>query len=255
MNVCKVRFRAEPRVCEKEFHYVPRRTRDEALETRNRILDAAERVFSERGVSRTSLADIAVAAGTTRGAIYWHFRDKADLFCAMVARVTLPMEDQVCVAWNPAIDDPLAHIRARLTAVLERTVADPRFRRVFHIIYHKCEYVDDMRDVWKRLGQMRVGCMGHVEQGFRQAIADKQLPRTVDPHQAATGLYALVDGLINNWVIDPEYAPPRRHARYLIDLYLNGLRHTGTTGAAARAKRARRRRSAPHAYAARQGRR
>lgn len=211
---------------EKEFHEVARRTRDEALATRNRILDAAESVFCERGVSRTSLADIAAAAGTTRGAIYWHFRDKADLFCAMVARVTLPMEEQVCVKWSPGMDNPLDLVRSRMAAVLERTAADAQCRRVFHIIYHKCEYVDDMREVWKRLGEMRAGCMAHVEQGFREAVAKKQLPRSVDPRSAAAGLYALVDGLINNWVIAPDYVPPRHDGRYMVELYLNGLRHT-----------------------------
>lgn len=209
-----------------------KRTRDEALATRNRILDAAERVFCERGVSRTSLADIAAAAGTTRGAIYWHFRDKADLFCAMVARVTLPMEEQVCVTWNPGMGDPLDLVRTRMAAVLERTAADPQCRRVFHIIYHKCEFVDDMRDVWKRLGEMRAGCMAHVEQGFREAVAMGLLPHGVNPRTAAAGLYALVDGLINNWVILPDYVPPRRTGRYMVELYLNGLRHTPKGGAA-----------------------
>jgi TetR/AcrR family transcriptional regulator, acrAB operon repressor len=205
---------------------VAKRTRDEALATRNRILDAAETVFCDRGVSRTSLADIAAAAGTTRGAIYWHFRDKADLFCAMVARVTLPMEEQVCVTWSPGTGDPLDLVRTRMAAVLERTAADPKCRRVFHIIYHKCEYVDDMRDVWKRLGEMRSGCMAHVEQGLREAVTKGLLPRTVDPRTAAAGLYALVDGLINNWVITPDYVPPRHTGRYMVELYLNGLRHT-----------------------------
>ena len=60
-----------------------RRTKEEAQETRNRILDAAERVFVERGVGRSSLNEIATAAGVTRGAIYWHFQDKADVFNAM----------------------------------------------------------------------------------------------------------------------------------------------------------------------------
>ena len=69
-----------------------RRTKEEALETRDRILDTAEQVFSERGVARTSLADIADAAGVTRGAIYWHFKNKGDLFSAMLDRVALPME-------------------------------------------------------------------------------------------------------------------------------------------------------------------
>jgi len=51
-------------------------TKEKALETRERILDAAEDVFDDNGVSNTSLADIATAAGVTRGAIYWHFTNK-----------------------------------------------------------------------------------------------------------------------------------------------------------------------------------
>ena len=68
-----------------------RRTKEEALVTRELILDAAERVFHQRGVSRTSLQEIAKEAGLTRGAIYWHFEDKGELFHAMMERVTLPM--------------------------------------------------------------------------------------------------------------------------------------------------------------------
>ena len=94
-----------------------RRTRKAALETRSRILDAAERVFSRRGVSRTSLDDIARAAGVTRGAIYWHFKDKADLFGAMLGRVALPMEEMLQRTSEAAGDDPLAHVRGRSVAV------------------------------------------------------------------------------------------------------------------------------------------
>ncbi len=207
------------------IHLVVRRTKEDALDTRNGILDTAERIFGKRGVSRTSLDDIARAAGVTRGAIYWHFRDKADLFTAMVSRVTLPMEDQVCGAWDASVADPLAHVRSRLIRVLECMTTDPQCRRVFHIVYHKCEYVDEMKDVWKRLGEMRSGCLANVEQGFRAAIAKGQLPKSVDPKRAAIGIYALVDGLINNWVIDPDYVPLALEAQHMINLYLDGLRH------------------------------
>ncbi len=56
-----------------------RKTKQQALETRQHILDVAMRLFSQQGVSATSLAQIAQAAGVTRGAIYWHFKDKSDL--------------------------------------------------------------------------------------------------------------------------------------------------------------------------------
>ena len=64
-----------------------RRTKEEAQATRDRILDAAELEFQRHGVSRTSLQAIARAAGVTRGAIYWHFKNKPDLFKAMLKRL------------------------------------------------------------------------------------------------------------------------------------------------------------------------
>ena len=58
----------------------------------NKLLDAAEYRFQSQGVSRTSLQAIAQRAGTTRGAVYWHFTDKTDLFNAMIERVSLPLK-------------------------------------------------------------------------------------------------------------------------------------------------------------------
>src|SRR5690606_1136788 len=73
-------------------HLMARRPKADAEPTRCRLLDAAERLFHDQGVARTSLDDIARAAHVTRGAIYWHFRDKHHLFDAMQARVVLPQE-------------------------------------------------------------------------------------------------------------------------------------------------------------------
>lgn len=202
---------------------MPRRTKDEAVETRNQILDAAERVFSARGVSRTSLADIAEAASVTRGAIYWHFKDKAELFCEMVARVTMPMEHAPCQI-TPALDaDPLGSVRAMLTGILQRTSGDAQARRVFHIVFHKCEYVDEMQVVWKRFSEMQAGCLARLEQGLVRAIELKQLPQGLDAKRTALGLHALVDGLISNWAMDPDYMPQERDAGLIVDVFLDGI--------------------------------
>jgi TetR/AcrR family acrAB operon transcriptional repressor len=203
-----------------------RRTKDEAFETRNQILDAAERVFSERGVSRTSLADIAEAAAVTRGAIYWHFEDKAELFCEMVARVTMPMEDAPCQI-DPARDaDPLAAVRDMLVGILERTSGDPQARRVFHIVFNKCEYVDEMRPVWQRFREMQAGCLQRLTQGIAAAIGRGQLPAGLDARAAAVGLHAMVNGLISKLVMDPEAIPAAGDPGRLVDVFLDGLRNT-----------------------------
>lgn len=200
-----------------------RRTRKEALATRTRILDAAERVFSRRGVSRTSLDNVARAAGVTRGAIYWHFKDKADLFDAMLGRVTLPMEEMLERAGEAAGGDPLAHVRGRSVAVLRKVVADARARRVFDVVAHKCEYVDEMAAVRRRITGMRADCLKQLENGFRAAVHSGVLPASVEPRAAAVGLHALVDGLITNWLVDPRYFPLKREAERVVDAYLDGL--------------------------------
>jgi len=60
-----------------------RKTREESEQTRQDILNVALDLFHARGYARTTLEQIARGAGVTRGAIYWHFKDKVDLFLGL----------------------------------------------------------------------------------------------------------------------------------------------------------------------------
>lgn len=212
-----------------------RRTKNEAEETRSRILDAAERVFSERGVSRTSLEDVAQAAGVTRGAIYWHFKDKRDLFAAMVNRVTLPMEAMVAASSDESVADPIASLRASAVNALRRIATDPQVQRVFDVVTHKCEYLGEMAGVNNRISAVQKGCVDRAEQAIRNAIRRGQLPASVNPRLAAIGLDSLLYGLISSWLANPAYLPLDRQAEAMIDLFLEGLKAQG----ARRSKRVR----------------
>jgi TetR/AcrR family acrAB operon transcriptional repressor len=203
---------------------VARRTKDEAQETRSRILDAAERVFSEHGVSRTSFEDIAHAAGVTRGAIYWHFKDKSDLFAAMVNRVTLPMEAMVARSSDESVEDPLASLRACAVTALKRTASDPQCQRVFDVVTHKCEYLGEMAGVKGRVSSIQKGCVDRAELAIRNAIKRGKLPASVNPRLAAIGLDAMLFGLISSWLANRDYLNLERQAEAMIDLYLDGLR-------------------------------
>jgi len=200
-----------------------RRTKEEALATRHQILDAAERVFHEKGVSRTSLHEIAEAAGVTRGAIYWHFEDKADVFNAMLKRVTLPLEETARRNGDPELADPVAFMRKNFTDALRKTVNDPQVRRVFEIAVHKVEYVEELRAVRERRLQLRNECMSHVERGLKLAMRRGQLARRMPAKVAALGLHVLIDGLIQNWMLDPEAFDLVRAGRQVLDTYLAGL--------------------------------
>jgi TetR/AcrR family transcriptional regulator, acrAB operon repressor len=200
-----------------------RRTKEEALETRHSILDAAERVFEARGVSRTSLQDIAQAAGVTRGAIYWHFKDKADVFNAMMLRVTLPMEEAAKRSDDPMLTDPVAHVRECFINALTKTVNDPQVKRVFGIATHKVEYVDEVEAVRERHLSTRNECLAHVQRGLTLAARRGQLSKRIPAKSAAFGLHALIDGLIQNWMLDPEAFDLVKVGTQVLDTYLAGL--------------------------------
>ena len=108
-----------------------RRTKEDAIATRNGLIDAAELVFREKGVSRASLSDIAQAVGATRGAIYWHLKDKVDLFGAMMDRVTLPLEQGFASFEHRACDDTVQRLRAVVALVFRSVASDEHTRRVF----------------------------------------------------------------------------------------------------------------------------
>lgn len=200
-----------------------RRTKEDALATRHLLLDVAERVFFEKGVARTSLQDIAQAAGTTRGAIYWHFKNKADLIIAMMARITLPMEEAMSSIGQDPAQESLPELELMLCQVMDKIVSDERTRRVFEITMLKVEYVGELLLLQQRLMQI---CQHSVEQMQRiLASAHGAAPDalTMSPLLAAQGLYALVAGLIHTWLQASQGFDLPALARPAIRAYLRGL--------------------------------
>src|SRR5205085_8027229 len=157
-----------------------RRTKEEAQETRSRILDAAEAVFHDKGVANASLEEIAAHAQLTRGAIYWHFKDKAELFDAMMQRVALPAEAVLEKAAERGALDPLELLKRGSCEVLLRTARDARVQRVFDISYHKCEYVGDAAGLRSRHIASQQGCLATIERQFRACVKQGLLPANVD---------------------------------------------------------------------------
>jgi len=206
---------------------VARRTKEEALATRHRLLDAAELLFQAQGVSQTSLQQIAQQAGATRGAIYWHFKDKADLFNAMMERVILPLEagpKAICASTAAATaDDPLAEIEEGMIHALTLMTTDPQVRRVFDVATHKVEYTHDMASVQQRHLDARNACVADFEKALQLAARRNRIRLPVPSYAAAQGLHALISGLIQNWLLDPEAFDLVPMGRHSLRVYFEGL--------------------------------
>ncbi|MCU0930666.1 MAG: TetR family transcriptional regulator [Serpentinimonas sp.] len=202
-----------------------RRTKAEAEQTRHSLLDAAETLFLRQGVSRTSLHEIAQEAGTTRGAIYWHFKDKADLFNAMMDRVTLPLEHTLQEAGRPQGpgDEALRQLLRAFMDALHATVHDPQTRRVFHIAIHKVEYVDELQAVADRRLQAMRGILQATESAMLHSAAQQRLTLPMPVATAALGLHMLIDGLITHWLMEPDSFNLENTGRLTLTNYLCGL--------------------------------
>jgi TetR/AcrR family acrAB operon transcriptional repressor len=180
-----------------------RRTKEEAAATRDSILDAAEKLFVEQGVSRTTLQHIASAAGVTRGAIYWHFDDKGALFNAMMERATLPFECALSSLGKIDATTVLDDLRQFFVEIFRVTETNPQARRVLEIASLKVEFVSEMDAVRVRRRQSKGEMMEQVVERLKLAQDGGLIKADADPQLLATGLWALMDGLIRNWMFEP----------------------------------------------------
>lgn len=200
-----------------------RRTKEDAEATRNALLDAAERVFYDKGVSRACLDDIAREAGATRGAIYWHFKDKVDLFAAMLERVTLPLEQSHREDGVELGGDPVLQLRTMLHDALHAVVHDERARRVFEIALYKVEYAQELLAVRDRHVGVCDGFRRKLEVALLAAARAQGVALVVPCEVAALGLWALFDGLLQGWILRQRDFDLLAVGHVTIDVYLRGL--------------------------------
>ncbi len=123
-----------------------RKTKEESQKTRDGILDAAERVFLEKGVGTTAMADLADAAGVSRGAVYGHYKNKIEVCLAMCDRAFGQIEVPDENARVPALD-----ILLRAGMGFLRQCCEPgSVQRVLEILYLKCERSDENEPLLRR---------------------------------------------------------------------------------------------------------
>jgi TetR/AcrR family transcriptional regulator, acrAB operon repressor len=201
-----------------------RKTKEDTEHTYSMLLDAAETVFKERGVAAATLNDIATAAGMTRGAIYWHFKDKSELLHAMCQRATLPMESMLNEVVSVPTDDPLGSLRRLCVHNLSRVAQSPRQHAVFDILFHKCEKNGEMAALFEREKESRNECHGRAEALLRQAVKMGQLPPDTDTTLAMRALHGYIVGLMHEWLLTPEAYDLAQHAEPLIEIMIAGLR-------------------------------
>ena len=177
-----------------------RRTKAEAEETRARIIAAAERVFYEKGVSTSSLEEVARAAGVTRGAIYWHFANKSDLFLALSDTVPMPQQDMVRDDGDAGDRDALAWLEGIVGDWIARMATDAQRQRVLTILL-RCDYSGELAPVLARQREMAEEHDALFEAAFHRAQTQGTLSPAWTPPGATRTLRWMAQGLVTDWLL------------------------------------------------------
>ncbi|WP_160153691.1 TetR family transcriptional regulator [Microbulbifer sp. ALW1] len=180
-----------------------KRRKEDALETRERILDAAIEVFDRRGVSRPSLTEIAELAGVTRGAVYGHFQNKADLFSALADRIQLP-DESLCQAPMEGCTDPLGELRKRWMFMYREVMNNVQWRRIFAIIFLRCEWVPENGEINERCAEGHADANSRLRNLLETAVTVGQLPQDLDVPLAVPVVHAGIVGLLQEWLMNPD---------------------------------------------------
>jgi len=207
--------------------FMVRKTKEEAAATREMLLDAAEDMFIEHGVARTSLEQIARHAGMTRGAVYWHFRNKADLFNAMLERVRLPFQGLVEELDDPELArKPLEAIRLACINGFRR-LEQPRYQRVHTILIHRCETFDGIDPIHMQNEMAQEAC-GALADYFRCAASYQQLREGLAPEMAADIMNAMLSGLFHHWLRNHETFSIYQEGSRLVETQIKLMQPCGT---------------------------
>ncbi len=184
---------------------------------RDAILDTSAKLFSQQGYTGVSIRDIAQACGMTNAALYYHFKNKEDLFLAMLQRD----HDKAMAALHAAAHSPgdLREDLKRLT-MLYTEITCAR-RQSFQTLWRDLRSIEDTRGhrMW---GEMRAQFLRPLEDRIARAQADGEI-KPGEARLYARLLHGLIIALTNDGPAGKPHKATAQEVETVVDLFLHGV--------------------------------
>jgi AcrR family transcriptional regulator len=180
-----------------------------AEETRERILDAALRLFRDKGFDETTMRDVATAAGVATGAAYYYFRSKQDLVMGFYVRTAEASRGVLSEQIERSKD-----LRKRLRAIIEHKF--DQFDEHRRLMTALLKAGVDPRDPLSPFGDETKSLRDEHIAYFRQALegSGTRVPKDVAPYLPGL-LWMYQMGLILFWISDES--PNQKRTARLVD--------------------------------------
>ena len=200
-----------------------RRTKEAAAETREQLLNAALVCFRRQGYSATTLDDIAGQAGTTRGAIHWHFGNKVELFNTLVRERYERAAAIFSEAYTLGGKSPLQQFRHLLIRWLRYAEEDEDFRAVLELLTLKTEVGPELSGGMQEKVQGQRRSLAYFASLISKGIAAGEIRPEVKPDTAALAALGMVNGITSLWLLDTAAFSLKGIAQETVDLFLQGI--------------------------------
>ncbi|TGB78193.1 acrEF/envCD operon transcriptional regulator [Escherichia sp. E4702] len=193
-----------------------KRTKAEALKTRQELIETAIAQFAQYGVSKTTLNDIADAANVTRGAIYWHFENKAQLFNEMWLQQP-SLRELIQERLTEGLEhDPFLQLREKLIVGLQYIAEIPRQQALLQILYHKCEFSDEM--LAEAVIREKMGFNPQILREVLQACQQQgDIAKSLDLDVVMIIIDGAFSGIVQNWLMNIAGYDLYKQAPALVD--------------------------------------
>lgn len=190
-------------------------------EKRGRILETAIKVFAERGVNNTKIADIAQAAGIGKGTVYEYFQSKDEIIAGTFRFFMNTVGEHIGRRWHD-LQDPLQKLEAFFKAWGE--VLEGEFQ----------DYLEVILDFWAEsirqekssqafdLSELYAEYRSTLESVLKEAIQAGEV-KPVDTAVTASVILGAMDGLLLQWIVDRSVFDIRTAVELLPRLVLEGI--------------------------------
>lgn len=198
-----------------------RRARAKSVEKYQRILDAAAKVLCEQGYAETTLSDIARAAGTHAGSLYYYFPSREDL----ITEVLLTAVDRMSeLSLSLATDEPQASSLDRVSNFVREIIDQLTAMRNDYYLRAYLRNYDHVPDsVREALKSRRRQVRHSLSDLIREAQAAGEIPEQTDVN-IATQFIVGATNWVGLWYQPSGPVPPEVITETFLDLMLHGLR-------------------------------
>lgn len=203
-----------------------RKTKEEAQETRQNILNAALDVFYKNGVRQSSLEDIAEAAGVTRGAVYWHFKNKSDVFSALNLQLHKTFMDPLLESHaqaSKADANPLQELSQHCVDMLHTIANDPFRQKTLTVFMLRCDYSGDLAQFQQTQNGHKNDALEIIQNFFAKAIEQKLLPSSTDTKILSKACMCYIGGIIHEYLWDPDCIDLKKDAQKMVDVFFQKM--------------------------------